>query len=699
MGNCAASRLAGDEEDAVAICRDRKSLLKSAVERRYALADAHSSYIHSLSAVAAAIGLFAARHSSPDSILIALPAPAAASEPSFLRQTPTEAKLEALDLEKPVSAPVSSGGESEEEQEVGEKKGGDLGMGYGYYVREVAPVAADGGFGWDFFNPFDGMVGGLRGCSEEELRAVREEEGIPELEEEDVVKKGGSEDGKNGEVVTVEVGKGEVEREEEAATEKGLTVMGAPEKERELLEALRDVEDQFIRAYDAGKEVARMLEANQVQLQSGIDEIKENSSKIIQAITWHRSPSSQSSSSYRSYLASSSNSTSWTESKSDVFDDYGGMESGSHSQTLGRLYAWEKKLYEEVKAGESTRQVYEQKCAQLRNQDARGADPRVVDKTRAAVKDLYTRIWVALRSADTISKRIQKLRDEELHPQLIELMQGLLRTWKVMLESHDTQKQIMAEVKSFTCPAYGKYCTDSQRLATVKLEAELRHWRTCFRNYVAAQIAYVEAIDGWLSKFIVPDIDYYSRGRSSYRPGAPPLVTICHDWLASLRRLPEKPVSYAMKSFIRDIRVLWAKQGEEQQQKRKVDNLAKEFDRKTQALQKAETKVLELKPSELKPEPDVRQRVEYLTERKDSLEMFKKKLEAEKAKHRECMQETERVTLNGFTIDFSSIFGTLKEFSAASMKLYDELLVQNEKAKRAVEDEKPAYIEEGSHMH
>lgn len=35
----------------------------------------------------------------------------------------------------------------------------------------------------------------------------------------------------------------------------------------------------------------------------------------------------------------------WT----DLFDDYGGMESGSHSLTLERLYAWEKKLYEEVK--------------------------------------------------------------------------------------------------------------------------------------------------------------------------------------------------------------------------------------------------------------------------------------------------------------------------------------------------------------
>lgn len=63
-------------------------------------------------------------------------------------------------------------------------------------------------------------------------------------------------------------------------------------------------------------------------------------------ITWHRSPSSLSSSSYRSH------SSSWTDSnsKSDIFEEYGmGMTSGSHSQTLGRLYAWEKKLYDEVK--------------------------------------------------------------------------------------------------------------------------------------------------------------------------------------------------------------------------------------------------------------------------------------------------------------------------------------------------------------
>lgn len=45
------------------------------------------------------------------------------------------------------------------------------------------------------------------------------------------------------------------------------------------------------------------------------------------------------------------NSSTWVEYKNDLFDDYGGMDSGSHLLTLGRLYAWEKKLFEEVKVG------------------------------------------------------------------------------------------------------------------------------------------------------------------------------------------------------------------------------------------------------------------------------------------------------------------------------------------------------------
>jgi hypothetical protein len=47
-----------------------------------------------------------------------------------------------------------------------------------------------------------------------------------------------------------------------------------------------------------------------------------------------------------------------------------------------------------------------------------------IDKTRAIVKDLHSRIRVALHRIDSISKRIEELRDKELQPQLEELIDG-----------------------------------------------------------------------------------------------------------------------------------------------------------------------------------------------------------------------------------------------------------------------------------
>ena len=51
-------------------------------------------------------------------------------------------------------------------------------------------------------------------------------------------------------------------------------VIDTPTDGRELLEALKDVEDHFIRAYDSGLEVSRMLEANRFPMLSGLEEIK-----------------------------------------------------------------------------------------------------------------------------------------------------------------------------------------------------------------------------------------------------------------------------------------------------------------------------------------------------------------------------------------------------------------------------------------
>ncbi|KAM3376785.1 protein ALTERED PHOSPHATE STARVATION RESPONSE 1 [Capsicum galapagoense] len=709
---CVASKLE-EEEEVVSICKERKQYLKLAVERRYTLADAHYKYCQALYGVSAALKLFVARHSTPSSpYLITFPPPCCPSSPKkenvvsnplFLQQTPSETKQETICCEpcnKSTTTTPSDSSEEEREEKV-VKQEQQQQQSYGYYYMEMPQMvhSPPTDFGWDFFNPFNSVrpeiISGYHRISEEDLRAVREQEGIPDLEEEE----GGGMKEENklvdtkheensmvqrdngGEVVQQAVNPTNVNQEDQ---KKGLTVVENQLQGRELLEALTDIEDHFVKAYDAGKEVSRMLEANWVHSQPNLGEPKDNSMKIIPAITW-KSPTSRSPSCKSLVASSSKSSSTWTEFKNDLFDDYGGMGSGSHLLTLGRLYAWEKKLYDEVKAGDSIWKLYEKKCNQLRNHDARGDEGRTADKTRAAVKELYSRILVTIRSAETISKRIDELRDQELQPQIIELLQGMLRTWKIMLESHEIQNKIIFDVKSFTCPTYGKFCNDSHRLATLQLDIELQNWRARFQDYIAAQKAYVEALHGWLSKFTVPEVEFYSKSRSSTpacRADGPPLLMVCHDWLSGMNNLPDKAVSVALKSCGKDVRALWVQQGEEQQQKRKVDSMSKELDRKTLAFQKVENKLYEFKLTDRSSELENDHRAEYLKERKDLLDNLRKRVDLEKEEHQKCMQETQRITLIGFQTGFCRVFESITDFSSAALKMYNDLLSSSEKTEK-----------------
>ncbi|KAF3655994.1 putative protein phosphatase 2C 64-like [Capsicum annuum] len=709
---CVASKLE-EEEEVVSICKERKQYLKLAVERRYTLADAHYKYCQALYGVSAALKLFVARHSTPSSpYLITFPPPCCPSSPKkenvvsnplFLQQTPSETKQETICCEpckKSTTTTPSDSSEEEREEKV-VKQEQQQQQSYGYYYMEMPQMvhSPPTDFGWDFFNPFNSVrpeiISGYHRISEEDLRAVREQEGIPDLEEEE----GGGMKEENklvdtkheensmvqrdngGEVVQQAVNPTNVNQEDQ---KKGLTVVENQLQGRELLEALTDIEDHFVKAYDAGKEVSRMLEANWVHSQPNLGEPKDSSMKIIPAITW-KSPTSRSPSCKSLVASSSKSSSTWTEFKNDLFDDYGGMGSGSHLLTLGRLYAWEKKLYDEVKAGDSIWKLYEKKCNQLRNHDARGDEGRTADKTRAAVKELYSRIVVTIRSAETISKRIDELRDQELQPQIIELLQGMLRTWKIMLESHEIQNKIIFDVKSFTCPTYGKFCNDSHRLATLQLDIELQNWRARFQDYIAAQKAYVEALHGWLSKFTVPEVEFYSKSRSSTpacRADGPPLLMVCRDWLSGMNNLPDKAVSVALKSCGKDVRALWVQQGEEQQQKRKVDSMSKELDRKTLAFQKVENKLYEFKLTDRSSELENDHRAEYLKERKDLLDNLRKRVDLEKEEHQKCMQETQRITLIGFQTGFCRVFESITDFSSAALKMYNDLLSSSEKTEK-----------------
>ncbi|KAF3514607.1 hypothetical protein F2Q69_00009856 [Brassica cretica] len=100
-------------------------------------------------------------------------------------------------------------------------------------------------------------------------------------------------------------------------------------------------------------------------------------------------------------------------------------------------------------SGERVRIAYEKKRLVLRNHEAKRDDSSAVGKTRAIVRDLHTHLKVSIHSIESVSSRIESLRDQELLPQILKLLQGLARMWKVMAECHQIQKRTLEEAKLF----------------------------------------------------------------------------------------------------------------------------------------------------------------------------------------------------------------------------------------------------------
>ncbi|TYJ02659.1 hypothetical protein E1A91_A13G245100v1 [Gossypium mustelinum] len=645
---CSTSKL--DDEEAVQLCKDRKNFIKQAVEQRTRFATGRLAYIQSLKRVSAALRDYVEGDECHEFLLDSFITPPFTSvkkgSPGFISiQSNPKSTLKVSYLrsggnpavaveERPQSpetvrvqaySPVHHYGMDGIFAMQSSPMNNSSFFTYSPNNRPNIPPPSPQSSQWDFFwNPFSSldyygypnrssldqavMDDDVRG-----LRQVREEEGIPDLEEDEteheesenkvnsVEEKAKIHTNYNREEVTVEDVDEDDEDEEEidmAETEHDVkdvqpqrkvsvevvrsqtagqvevsnkeTAVGSSEAKEEtpgftvyvnrrptsMAEVINDLDAQFMVACDAASEVSGMLEPSRAQYSSTSNEL--TGMKMLNPVALLRSASSRSSSS-RFLMNSSSSREAGYESSSSVSEE-SCMFHGSHQSTLDRLYAWEKKLYEEVKSGEKTRIAYEKKSRQLRNQDVKGDDPSVVDKTRAAIRDLHTQMKVSIHSVEAISKRIETLRDEELQPQLLELVHGM---WKVMAECHQAQKRTLDEAKLLLAGAPSKLEAKRQSSisAAANLEAELRNWRACFESWIVSQRSYLRALSGWLLRCLRPDPDTsklpFSPRRSS---GTLVIFGLCIQWSRFLDATRETPVLDGIDFFAAGMGSLYSQQ-------------------------------------------------------------------------------------------------------------------------------------------
>ncbi|KAL5766276.1 hypothetical protein ACOSP7_016893 [Xanthoceras sorbifolium] len=365
---------------------------------------------------------------------------------------------------------------------------------------------------------------------------------------------------------------------------------------KDFLSSMKDIEHLFIKASDSGKEVPRMLEANKLHFrpifpakESGSmastffkacfscggeehSQVQEEPAQTaVKYLTWHRTASSRSSSSRNPLGLNSKDDV--EDLTSNIFDNIC-MISGSHASTLDRLYAWERKLYDEVKASEMIRREYDFKCKILRQLESKGESSNKIDKTRAIVKDLHSRIKVAIHRIDSISKRIEELRDTELQPQLEELIDGLSRMWEVMFECHKLQYHIIS-VAYYNGSSKISIQSDTHRQITIHLVNELSSLSSSFTKWVTAQKSYLLAINNWLTKCVFLPQKSSRRKRRlpapSLRNCGPPIYVTCGLWLDKLEHLKAKDVADSIKGLAAETTRFIPHQ-EKNQGKNKADN-------------------------------------------------------------------------------------------------------------------------------
>ncbi|KAL1225228.1 Nitrate regulatory gene2 protein [Cardamine amara subsp. amara] len=426
-------------------------------------------------------------------------------------------------------------------------------------------------------------------------------------------------------------------------------------RHRDLKEIVDAIKENFDKAASAGDQVSQMLHLGRAQLDRSFSHLKKT---VIH------------SSSVLSNLSSSWTSKPPLEVKyrldTTALDQPGGPKSLSSS--LDRLLAWEKKLYEEVKAREGLKIEHEMKLSKLQNQEYKGDNEIKLDKTKASITRLQSLIIVTSQAVATTSTAIIRLRDTDLVPQLVELCHGFMYMWKSMHQFHEIQNNIVQQVQGLiNRSGKGESTSELHRQATRDLETAVSLWHSSFCQLIKFQREFIRSVQAWFKLTLLP---VCHDDNASHKEPVDAYV-FCDEWRLTLDRVPDTVASEAIKSFINVVHVISAKQSEELKIKKKTESASKELEKKASSLRNIERKYYQSYSMVGFGLPDSGpdnghglDARDPLTEKKLELGACQRRVEEEMLKHSKAIEVTRAMTLNNLQTGLPGVFQALTSFSA-----------------------------------
>ncbi|CAK9149392.1 unnamed protein product [Ilex paraguariensis] len=432
-------------------------------------------------------------------------------------------------------------------------------------------------------------------------------------------------------------------------------------RHKDLAEIVDAIKEFFDKAASAGEQISEMLETGRAQLDRSFTQLK----KTV----------------YHSSGVLSNLSSSWTSKpplavkyrfEPGSMDETGGPK--SLCSTLERLLAWEKKLYQEVKAQEGAKIEHERKLSALQSQEYKGNEDAKLDKTKASIKRLQSLILVTSQAVSTTSSAITGLRDTELVPQLVELCHGSMYMWRSMNQFHEVQNDIVQQVRGLiNRSAKGESTTDLHRQATRDLESAVSAWHSSFCHLVKFQRDFIRSLHGWFKLTLHPVNIERTNGGTTTEPSE--AFVFCDEWKLTLDRLPDTVASEAIKSFINVVQSTYLKQTEELKIQKRTESASKELEKKASALRNIEKKYYHSYsmvgiglPDSGHDNGHVLDARDPLAEKKSELAACQKRVEDEMVRHSRAVELTRSMTLNNIQTGLPGVFQAMTSFSALIME-------------------------------
>ncbi|KAJ9179147.1 hypothetical protein P3X46_010966 [Hevea brasiliensis] len=605
---CTQSKI--ENEEAVSRCKERKQFMKDAVAARNAFASAYSAYAITLKNTGAALCDYTHASSMPSVVATSStveefgPPPPPFREPEPLQRAATMPEFMIL---KPEQKLVGSTIMEDEEMEFdthdneklirkrssssnrgsGSKRGAVQENHQPQHPKEHGPPqppqqqqqrwkeevmrgpTVHQGSSWEeyIFPPVEIMPGPTLAEPvevEEELRRRDEEKAnkVSQVKEEEDPVLVVEEKVEKAVEVPVPV---QVPAVEKKVAKKGTGEMGRI-KPMSLMVLFAELDDHFLKASESAHEVSKMLEATRLHYHSNFADNRghiDHSKRVMRVITWNRSFKG-------------------IPSVDDDKDDFDREEHETHATVLDKMLAWEKKLYDEVKAGEIMKFEYQRKVALLNKRKKQGGNYESLEKLKADVSHLHTRYIVDMQSLDSTVAEINRLRDEQLYPKLVQLVDGMAAMWSTMKLHHEAQLKLLNALKYVDISQSPKETSEYHYDRTCQLCAIVRDWHTHFCRLTDFQKDYIKALNNWLKLNLIPiESNLKEKVSSPPRVHNPPIHALLIAWHDDLEKLPDEVARSAIGNFAAVLQTIVNYQEEEMKIREKCEAMRKELARKT----------------------------------------------------------------------------------------------------------------------